>query len=540
MEILACKNLTFTYPDMTSPTVSEVSFSCQNGDILLLMGQSGCGKTTLLRLLKPEIAPVGRLSGEITCADPDSIGFVMQNPDSQTVTDRVLSELCFTAENLGLSREIISRRLAETVSFFGIERLLDREISTLSGGEKQLVNLCSAMMAYPEILILDEPTSCLDPVAAEDFLSCLLRLNRELGTTLIISSHSPDVIFGQSTAVLLMEKGRLLSVSPPRQTALAHPEMSDLFPAAAAIFLTSCHAHRSSLPLDVREGKSFLLENYTKSELPLSQPVTAGEEVLSCKNLYFRYSRSSKDVVKSADFTLRKGEFFSILGANGAGKSTFLKCMGGLLTPWEGKITLFGKKVTHRNPLSGHVSILPQNPYDLFTEQSVIEDMSRAAKILGKSATDVEKILQKLSVSHLKDTHPYDLSGGEAQLCALARILLTDPEILLLDEPAKGLDKTSARVLGKLLTDLAAEGKAILCVTHNADFAAEFSHRCGMFFDGQIIGTAAPREFFSHNRFYTTAAARICENIFDGAVTVAMAKSEISRQDGLQKKECGR
>lgn len=527
MEILNVKNLTFSYPDVNEnvniqkTALSDISFSVSGGEMIMFMGKSGCGKTTLLRLLKSELAPFGNIQGEINIVNSSEIGFVMQNPDSQTVCDDVYGELCFGLENMGLSPEEISRRVGETVCYFGIEHLMGREIHTLSGGEKQLVCLCSVMAMGPEILILDEPVSRLDPAHAESFAAVLARLNRELGTTVIMAEHFCEGLFHLCDKIAFLEEGKLMYFGEPQKAVLSRG--FEIFcPAAARLALGV--GVTENIPITVREGRDFLSVNFAPQKVDLKSVPACHESVLECMDLYFRYERQLPNIISAAEFCLYRGEICTVTGSNGAGKTTFLKCLGGILPAVSGKIKVFGKSVKSYKNGSLYregIGILPQNPYDLFVKSSVREDCEYAVKAMGYDMADIHKTAEMLGVTHLMDTHPRDLSGGEAQLCGLCRVLLCKPKILLLDEPVKGLDPYSVRRIGEVLLRLKKSGMSVLMISHNLEFAAEYSDRCVMFFGGQIAGGGSPQEFFSHNRFFTTAISRISRGHTENAVTVS-------------------
>lgn len=549
MEILSCKDLNFTYRGCKDKALENISFSVFSGELVLFMGRSGCGKTTLLRLLKPELAPQGKIEGEyklggkpvFTSDDhyndifTPKLGFVAQDPESQTVSDTVIGELSFGLDNMGLDEKEKMRRIGETVCYFGIEDLLHRELSTLSGGEKQLVNLCAAMTMRPEVLILDEPVSRLDPVTAEHFMSVLVRLNEETGITIIMAEHYCEGIFHHCSKVLFMEKGRLCPMEDfsPSASAKNCPEEFVPFLPCISRAVHSAALTAEKYPLTVRDGREFLRKNFNAYSIEPSENILSDEEIISCKDLWFRYDRDGEDIVKGLDMSVKKGELFTVIGSNGAGKSTLLKCIGGLLPPLKGRIKINGKPLrSYKNGslYKNCVSVLPQNPYDIFIKQSVREDYEFALDAVGGNRAHMEKVTETLSIQHLMDMHPYDLSGGEAQLCAIGRLLLTKPKILLLDEPVKALDPYRVKQTGQLLKSLCAEGISIVCISHDLDFAAQYSDRCGLFFDGKLCACAAPQEFFAGSSLYTTAAQRISKGIFDGAVTSEQIINEIKRQ----------
>ncbi len=524
------RNLSFAYPETENNALSDISFDISQGEFLILCGPSGCGKSTLLRHLKACLTPHGRRTGEILYKDrllsdtserirSQEIGFVQQSPENQVVTDKVWHELAFGLESLGLDTPTIRRRVAEVAAFFGIENWFYKNVTELSGGQKQLLSLASVMCMNPEVLILDEPTAQLDPIAAADFLALLGKINRELGITVILTEHRLEEAFPFATRAIVMEKGKIACDDAPEKVGL-HLRDKD-----SGMFLAMPTAMRVwagtktdlPCPLTVREGSDFLSAlNKKRAFLPLKEETHyphSDEIALHCEELWFRYERDLPDVVKGFSLTLHKGEFYAVLGGNGAGKTTTLKIISGLKKAYRGSITLNGK-----------VTQLPQNPQTLFVKKTVREDLLEALSTLKISKKEKEeqvaRVVSLCELNELLDRHPYDISGGEQQRTALAKVLLTAPDILLLDEPTKGLDaefKTSfAGIIGKLTS----QGVTVLMVSHDVAFCAEYAHKCGMFFDGNLVAEGTPREFFSGNSFYTTSANRMARHIIPDAVTV--------------------
>lgn len=537
MEILSCKNVAFKYNESTDYALSDCTFSVKKGEKIMLCGASGSGKSTLLRLLKRELSPRGELLGDITLMGKDrrelshresaeKIGFVMQNPDSQTVCDKVSAELAFGLESFGVKSGEIQSRVGEMAAFFGIEPLYDRDISTLSGGQKQLVALCSVMVTDPDILLLDEPTAQLDPVAARELLGILDRLNKEMGVTIIIAEHDPEELFDSCDKILYLAKGKTEFFGTPALTAKYFVEnaLEGFLPETAKAFAGLCN----ELPLNVRQGRAKL-EKLGVSDIP-KQAVNAAESTepyaLQCKNLWQRYENNSPDILKGCDLGIRKGECYGLLGSNGGGKSTLLRVICGLCKPYMGAVSLFGKKQkAYKNGslFREMLAFLPQEPVTMFVKESVREDLLQS----GDKAA-VENVAQRMGIEHLLDRHPWDLSGGEIQKCAFAKILLADPKIIVLDECTKGMDSFAKKALGDTLLSLKAEGRTILLVTHDLEFAAQYCDRCGLLFDGKIAAEDNAVEFFSHNRFYTTAAARLTRGFFGGAVTSTAVRERLA------------
>lgn len=537
MEILQIKNLSFTYPKSEKKALDSVNISVKKGDFVLICGASGCGKTTLLRLLKREIAPFGEKTGKIIFNNSSidlldvrtaasQIGFVSQNPDEQIVTDKVWHELAFGLENLGTEQSKIRSRVGEMASFFGIHNWYHAKTDELSGGQKQLLNLASVMVMQPKILLLDEPTSQLDPIAAADFIATLRKLNRELGLTIILVEHRLEEVFPIVDKVVTMENGKVLFFDEPREVCkqMKGHILEEGLPSAVRIF--NKLDGKGECPLTVREGREFLEKNYSPRTATVTQKTADTKEtILEARGLWFRYEKNSSDVVSGLDINIRKGEIFSILGGNGSGKTTTLNILAGLDKPYKGKVKLCGKKISEYKGGSlyrNNLALLPQNPKTVFLKDRVDEDFGEILKVMGVSESDkksrITALAARFGIENLLDKHPYDLSGGEQQKCALCKLLLTQPQIILLDEPTKGFDAYSKLRLSELLFDLKSEGKTILIVTHDVEFAASVSDRCALFFDGKLISEGTPAEFFSENNFYTTAASRISREIIPNAV----------------------
>lgn len=547
MDILQIENLTFRYPKTEQNALENIDLQVRKGEFLLLCGQSGCGKTTLLKLLKRELAPAGEKSGRILYdgvlqealdarRSASEIGFVLQDPDSQIVTDKVWHELSFGLENLGVPTSVIRRRVGEMASYFGIQDWFRKRTDALSGGQKQMLNLASVMVMQPKVLILDEPTGQLDPIAASEFIATLKKLNRELGVTILLAEHRLEEVFPVADRVLLMDKGRALLLDTPRafgkrlrEISPDHPMLSGL-PAAVRIF----HALgvRDDCPLTVREGRDFLERHFTASKADLSVPQntdTNGGVAAELRDVWFRYEKNAPDILRGVSLQIFKGELFCLLGGNGVGKTTLLNVLSGLDAPYRGKVFEDGKplKSYKGNALyRNRLALLPQNPQTVFLKDSVKADFQELLETLdvpkAQRAEEIRKSADELGVAPLLDRHPYDLSGGEQQKCALAKMLLLHPQILLLDEPTKGLDtasKAELRTIFKRLTK--SRGMTLVLVTHDVEFAAENADRCALLFDGEIVSCEPPSAFFAENSFYTTAASRMARELYPHAVTCA-------------------
>lgn len=556
MEILRVENLNFQYPKTDRPALSAIDLTVQRGEFLVLCGESGCGKTTLLRLLKRALAPAGTQTGQIRCcgvpqAQLDDrtaaadIGYVLQNPDSQIVTDKVWHELAFGLENLGVPTEIIRRRVGEMASYFGIQDWFRKKTDELSGGQKQLLNLAAVMVMQPKLLILDEPTSQLDPIAAADFIATLQKLNRELGLTILLAEHRLEEVFPIADRVILMDHGRiLLDDDPSRIGAQLHATRPDHpmnrgLPSAVRIFTGLPASMRTApCPLTVREGRDFLEQRFSAEPDRFSPPpLPDAEPAVELKNVWFRYERPLPDVLRGTSMTVYTGEHYCLLGGNGSGKTTALNVISGLNRAYRGKVRIYGRQIADYRGSTlyrKNLAYLPQNPQTVFIRDTVRADLAELLEAQGadKPAQEarIAAVAAQLEIADLLDRHPYDLSGGEQQKCALAKMLLTEPKLLLLDEPTKGLDPGAKYRLQSVLAALKAQGITILTVTHDVEFAAECADRCALFFDGEVLSADVPEAFFAENNFYTTAANRIARLLFPHAVTCAQVLASCARE----------
>ena len=528
------ENLSFAYPGKENKALDGVSLASEKGEYIVLCGKSGSGKTTLLQHLKPVLAPHGKKNGTILFngrplaesrgwEQAAKIGYVMQNPDDQNVTDKVWHELAFGLESLGCDQTTMRARVAEMACYFGIQDWFHRDVANLSGGQKQLLNLASIMAMQPEVLILDEPTSQLDPIAASDFLNTVRKINIELGTTVIITEHRLEDIFPYADRAIVMEDGRVVADDTPRNIGqLLWQQRSDMFaamPTPVRVFYGA--AGGGDCPLTVREGRNWLSKTCPQPKVTAVEetlPTEKREAALSLQELWFRYEKNRADVLRGVSAEVPAGSLYAIVGGNGAGKSTALKAVCGICRPYRGKVKIFGKSVEkYRSAelFGGCLAMLPQDPKSLFVKKTVREELAEMCR-------EEEKLLQiaeLCQIRHLMDSHPFDLSGGEQQRTALAKVLLTDPRLLLLDEPTKGLDSFFKVQFADILERLKQKGITIVMVSHDVEFCAEYADLVSMFFDGQILTTDTPHRFFGQNSFYTTAANRMSRCVFQNAVT---------------------
>ena len=563
MNILEIRDFSFSYPNQEKRALTEISLDIKEGTLNVICGRSGCGKSTLLRQMKSVLAPHGERKGMIFYkgkplaelehrTQSKEIGFVMQNPDNQIVTDKVWHELAFGLESLGYDNATIRLRVAEMASYFGIHSWFYREVKELSGGQKQLLNLAAIMAMHPSLLILDEPTSQLDPIAASDFLETVKKINRDIGTTVIITEHRLQDIIPFADKVFVMDQGKLITEGTPGEIGLELKRrehgMFLSMPVPMQIFASV--DSNLACPLTVSDGRMWMQEY-----LNLHPEVVRGTEIreeqekeakdrkqgknkkekpaIEVKEVWFRYEKESADVIRDLSFQVKKGEFYAVVGGNGTGKSTTLSLLCRIRAPYRGKIILDGqdiRKFSDRELYNGYLGVLPQNPQSLFLKKTVLEDLysviggkkektSPEYPINMKKEKAIEGIVSLTHLEGLLERHPYDLSGGEQQRLALAKVLLLRPKILLMDEPTKGMDAEYKEELGEILKKLQQHGITIFMISHDVEFVAEYADRVGLFFEGNIVTNKETREFFAGNSFYTTAANRMARQFFPGAVT---------------------
>lgn len=570
MNCIEVKNFSFQYPKESHAALYQVSMEVEEGSFVVLCGKSGCGKSTLLRQFKSVLASHGEKKGEILYSgqnleDVDlrtqsaEIGYVLQNPDNQIVTDKVWHELAFGLESLGYDTPTIRLRVAEMASYFGIHSWFLKNVSELSGGQKQLLNLASVMAMHPKLLILDEPTSQLDPIAASDFLETVRKINRDIGTTVILTEHRLEDVIPWADKVYVMDKGRMIADGTPNEIGEQLRTMGhDMFlsmPAPMQIYAGTNSSLRC--PLTVSQGRRWLSEELETKDIKIkkegNQEETAEKKTsifgklaglkkepekeipeIRIKDVWFRYERDLPDVVKGLSLDIKKGEIFAVVGGNGTGKSTAMSLIARIRFPYRGKIYLEGKEIGKYSDdelYHGFLGVMPQNPQSLFVKKTVREDLyevidgkrerkSDAYPIEMKKKDAVEGIVSLTRLEGLLDRHPYDLSGGEQQRLALAKVLLLRPKILLMDEPTKGIDNHYKKELGEILRKLSEHGVTILMISHDVEFCAQYADRTGLFFQGNVVTSEESKRFFAGNNFYTTAANRMARNYFPNAVTV--------------------
>ena len=583
MNLVEVKDFSFSYPECSHKVLEHVNLKIKEGTLNVVCGRSGCGKSTLLRQLKTVLAPAGNTSGQIlyrgvSLKDTDhrtqsqEIGFVMQNPDNQIVTDKVWHELAFGLESLGCDNATIRLRVAEMASYFGIQQWFYKNVAELSGGQKQLLNLAAVMAMHPSLLILDEPTSQLDPIAASDFLETVKKINRDIGTTVLLTEHRLQDIIPYADRIFVMDEGGVFMDGTPREigTALGRQKHGMFLSMPVPMQIYGETRSRLTCPLTVSQGRQWIQEyieekGITKEQIQQANQRLAGsthaqdnklpgetagsegkgiladlksrnhtpEPAIQMKGVWFRYEKDSPDVVRDLSLEVKKGEFYALVGGNGTGKSTTLSLLSRVHQPYKGRIYLEGKDLRSfkDNQLyCGYLGVMPQNPQSIFLKKTVLEDLysviggkkeklSKEYNLSMKKEKAIEGIVSLTHLNGLLDRHPYDLSGGEQQRLALAKVLLLRPKILLMDEPTKGMDAEYKEELGGILKKLQSHGMTIFMISHDVEFVAEYADTTGLFFEGNIVTSKKTRDFFAGNNFYTTAANRMARGLFPEAVT---------------------
>ena len=525
VEKIKIKNLIFSYPNSKKTALNDINLTVNQGEFVTICGKSGCGKSTLLRHLKPILTPHGKTSGEIYFdgksiydlsdrEQAENIGFVMQNSDNQIVTDKVWHELVFGLESLGINSAEIRAKAAEMASFFGIQNWFYENVANLSGGQKQILNLASVMIMNPTLLLLDEPASQLDPISAHDFFTMLERINAELGVTIILSEHNLSEVFPLSDKVVVMEDGKITAENTPYKIGeeLKQNSMFAALPTPTKIYY-SLGNNSGNCPITIRDGHKWLEKQQINEhfEFKAEKNRINTKPILELKDVWFRYEKNSDDILKGLSFKVHENEFYAIVGGNGVGKSTALSVISKINKPYRGKVFINDDT---------KVAVMPQNPQSLFLKKSVLEELYDAVFDVEKEKrkNEIEYVIKLCELDNLLENHPYDLSGGEQQRVALAKMLLRKPDLLVLDEPTKGLDACFKRKLATILKSLQKNGMTVLMVTHDIEFCAEYADICAMFFDGKIVSEAPPRKFFAENNFYTTSAKRMADGIIENAV----------------------
>ena len=546
METFRIEQLAFSYPNMEKLALKNINLTIESGEFVVICGKSGCGKSTLIRHLKTVLTPYGKREGDIYFqgklldlvddrTQSSQIGYVLQSPENQIVTDKVWHELAFGLESLGYDNNTIRLRVAEMASFFGIQTWFRKNVTELSGGQKQLLNLASIMAMQPSVLILDEPTSQLDPITASDFLKTIKKINEELGITIVMVEHDLEEVFNMADRIILMDAGEVIIDDKPKNVGKKVKQlMPDMFEAMPSPIKIASSLNINETPITVKEGRYFINELFVNEEVAYTRVeddkeynnIYSDKAAIKMKDVWFKYEKDGNDIVKDLNFEVKEGEFFCVVGGNGTGKSTTVSLICGINKPYRGKVEVFEKNIKeykNKELFNNNIAILPQDPQSLFVKNTVEKDLYEMFPKLGISKREkinkIAKISKLVEIEDLLNHHPYDLSGGEQQRAALAKVLLLEPKLLILDEPTKGLDAHFKVKFAKIINKLIENKVTVVMVSHDIEFCASYAHRCALFFDGSIVTSNTPNKFFSGNSFYTTVANRMSRQVFENAVT---------------------
>ena len=520
MEAVKIENVTYWYPESSRPSIENINLSIKQGELLLLAGPSGCGKSTLLRLINKLVPDYygGKISGEVylwgkklrdsSRRDIASrVGMVYQHPEKQIVLQDVERELAFGLENLNTDMKKMKRNVSEVISFLNLQNIKERSTMNISGGEKQKLAIGSVIAMDPEIIIFDEPISQLDPIAAEEVINCISRLNRDMGKTVIMAEQRLDKCFEIADRIVFMEEGRIIEEG----TALSIPHSITkrcFLPVIPYMFRSAQWEH---IPLNVKEARSMILDydystiNSPENNLKDSCPV------LQITGLSFEYEKNTS-LLKNVNLTLNKGEFLTIMGENGAGKSTLFKIVSGLIDGYRGQVKVNGKNIKSMETVERVKTIgyLSQNPNDYLGRDTVFDEVAYTLRNIGEFNVDrVNQMLDRMDLMGLKEKNPRDLSGGEKQRTALACTIIASPEILILDEPTRGMDWDSKESLGGYLRSLCDSGTSVVLITHDVDFAADYTDNIALMFDGSIIASGECRNMVKDAIYYSPQAAKV-------------------------------
>ncbi len=534
VELIKTVDLNFEYALADHKSLNHVDLSVDSSDFITVAGSSGSGKTTLLRQLKPELWPVGKRTGEIlfegkpisemTAAESaQNIGMVFQSPEDQLVMDNVLQELAFSLENVGMAPNDIQKRIAELVSFLGLQDILYANVQNLSGGQKQLVNLAAVLILRPKLLLLDEPTAQLDPIATKEFVSLLKRIHDELGIAIVMNEHVLDDVLPLSNKLWIVDNGEIAytgDVSTVLSQLWEQPKLRAFVPDVPYVFLNNQLTTKldlKQLPLTVVKGRDVLQQNqigFKQERLDNTPPNASKKLAAKVSHVSFEYDKNGYYILDDLNLSVNENDWLAIIGKNGTGKTTLLKVIMGLLPARRGSSKLLGKRVKSwdKTEFYKQVCYLSQTPSEYFAYDSVMEEYVERGKQLGLADPEAaaKDMLEQMTITHVADQNPHDASGGEQQLIALGMLLLSQPKLLLLDEPTKGLDPIRRTKLGNILKNLQTkQGLTIIMVSHDMAFSAKFANQCALLFDGKIVSQEEPHAFFAENFFYTTTTNRM-------------------------------
>lgn len=503
--------------------MKHLNFALERGDFVTLIGATGSGKSTFLKQFLPRLATGKVISGEIETElsqNTTNFAYVSQFVDNQIIMETPRDELKFVLDNQGCGENELQLRISEIASFLNIVDFLDVKVNNLSGGQKQLINLASALVLKPQVLLLDEPTAQLDPIASEKLLQVVHKVNEEFSLTIVLVEHELEQVVKFSNRLVVMEHGRIILDRP------IDAGLREIFQMSSyQNYLTQ--VDRLALELKLAEHEALPLSNKTLNQFvrPVSNKLQIRKSIKEASNktvvfqadkVNFRFDFNGDKILNNISLKLQAGQSYCVVGPNGTGKTTLLKVLTQQLSAQSGKLLFEGKKL--KTEFYQRVFVLPQNPATLFVKDTVREELNYQLDIY-QSQTQLTDILEEFSLSGLEETNPYDLSGGQQEFLALALGFIKQPKLLFLDEPTKGLDPNKRIELGQKLQAFQENGGTIFANSHDLLFAVNYFDQVAMMFSGKLSEFADPREFFSNKFFYTTEINKALRDIFPTALT---------------------
>ena len=564
MEVLRVENFSYSYSDRDYEAIKNIDLAINKGELVLVVGPSGCGKSTLLRALNRNIPDFsgGTVNGRVYLDGQSirelsreeivrSVGMIYQHPEKQIVFQDVEREIAFGMENLNMPIYKMKRNIMEVISLLGINHIKSKDTHEISGGERQKVAIASVLAMDPHIILFDEPISQLDPISSEELINCIKKLNRDLGKTIVLVEQRLDRCFHIADRIIFMDNGEVLCQGRPNDIPNIIEQKYHL-PNLAYIFK---QARENIMPVSVKEGRDLIeRRNFESTERNNSGDKNTAKrqalvrknrngyddniqnQILNIKNLNFSYEKGSP-ILRDINLSIEKGEIMTIMGENGAGKSTLFKIISGITKKYKGTVTLSGKDINkfYGSELINSIAYLSQNPNDYFGRDTVFEEVAYTLKNIGEyNESTVESIMKDMDIENLRNYNPRDLSGGEKQRVAIACTLVTNPDILILDEPTRGMDSRAKERLGEIISNLAKDGKTVVLITHDSDFAADYTTRVVLMYKGEIVAKGTAEEILYDSLYYSPQVARCfkdkCRIIRSKDAIEALVRSRASEQ----------